>query len=177
MAGSESLMTIMRGAWVVVALILGSVPRVAHAQEGQTGAYALPDSLPQMYDPMTFDTAESGPSFLMGPVELSTSSAKFAKLRGTMRLMFETTTPADTPGEDLASTRLYRIVNADEYFALNKGKPGFCYEPPRWMALRAIDRSIIRLTFFDIRDWRKYRDNKLGECSSSFYSLRDDPSR
>jgi hypothetical protein len=153
--------------------------RSATAQEGQDRSYPFPDSIPRMYDAPHFAGAltEDGPDRFVGPVRLSTSSAHFAKLAGTMRLAFVDTAPANTPAEFLAGARVYRVLNADEFYARNKASQAFCGAPFRWIALKAVDRSTIRLTTFYIRDWRMDRDDKLGECSSLLFQRRDDPDR
>ena len=109
--------------------------------------------------------------FTLGHLKLSTTSARFTVLSGTMRLEAAGTMPPSDSFET-GGARVFRVLNADEFFKTNAGKNGFCGEPVRWLGVRSIGKGEIRVTFLTLDDFRAYRSDGPGLCSGDSYALK-----
>ena len=115
--------------------------------------------------------------FLTGNLELSVHFARYTKLSGHMNL--EYAGQRIIPGKIEATGDIYKITNADEYFAANKGKNGFCHEIIRWLTVRNLeDKDLpirssgsIRVSELNIDDWHDYSDDKHDLCGAGTYRL------
>ncbi|MDI6029389.1 hypothetical protein QBK99_24855 [Corticibacterium sp. UT-5YL-CI-8] len=132
-------------------------------------------------DPLPTDTARSydalsdGTEDTLGDTaELSRTSASFSKLAGHMTLQHAGVRSDDTDTE--FSGDVYQVLNADEFFAKNKGKNGFCDQPVRWLTILDISKSVgpdaVRIGMLTIDDWRQYTSTSLGGCSSDTFKLQ-----
>src|ERR1700689_1947610 len=71
------------------------------------------------------------PGHGLGDMHLSSIRAHFDNLRGNFLLRYDGILPADS-ASIFATSHIYKVLNADEIFALNKDVDGFCHQPPRW---------------------------------------------
>jgi hypothetical protein len=127
-----------------------------------------PDTAEQTYTPV------SRVSETWGSLQYSNSRARLAAFEESMQLESVGVMP-DTAGSDLAGAQVYRVKNAEDFFERNKGRSGFCSEPPRWLAVRRIPRDSppsgdIWLAMLTLDDWSVYRPDVPGYCAGGLYS-------
>ncbi|MBM3549746.1 MAG: hypothetical protein FJX54_22635 [Alphaproteobacteria bacterium] len=125
----------------------------------------MPTEKRRQYEPYS-----RGTSHTLGTMWLSTTYARFSRLKGRMLLEHAGVWPEDGNFE-LRGAKIYRVTNPEPYFELNKGKNGFCGEPVRWIGVRKLGGDEVRVTFFTIADYRAYNPNSHGLCSGDSYTL------
>lgn len=136
-----------------------------------SGAVAAPDDsgMPtakvRRYEPYS-----RGTDFTLGWMKLSTASARFTALKGTMELEYAGEMPAGSDFET-GGARIFRVKNAAVYFQGNKGKNGFCNEPVRWLGIRPMGEGQVRVTFWTMADYRSYAPGGGELCSGDSYVL------
>jgi hypothetical protein len=109
-----------------------------------------------------------------GGLRLSNQRAQFAAFDGEMRLEHAGAMP-DAAGPELAGAQVYRITNAEDFFARNAGRNAFCSEPPRWLAVRAVAAegrpgNEFWVAFITAEDWSSYRPELAGYCGGGLYA-------
>jgi hypothetical protein len=77
--------------------------------------------------------------------------------------------PPETEWE-YPNTRVYRILNGDEFFRRNKGNPEFqCRKPPRWLAVAPVGG--IRLSLLEVEQYRTHLETHDFPCMDAPYRL------
>jgi hypothetical protein len=101
--------------------------------------------------------------------------ASFSFLRGHMALAYAGMMPPQNDSS-YPNIKIYRIVNADEFFSLNKGNNEYlCRTPVRWLGVSSVDgpanpnNSDIRVMFYHIADYLAFQEDKPGLCASYPY--------
>ncbi|WP_122282577.1 hypothetical protein [Pseudomonas syringae group genomosp. 3] len=143
---------------------------LAHGAIAQSSTKAMPTDSIGVYDALS-----NGTSVTLGDtMKLSRTSAQFSLLKGEMKLKYSDV------WKNIDNTEfggdVYQVLNADEFFSLNKGKNGFCDKPVRWVTIRNLNDSLgegaIRVGMLSIDDWRTYNANSLGACSADSFTLK-----
>ncbi|KJF73573.1 hypothetical protein [Agrobacterium arsenijevicii] len=143
---------------------------LAHGAIAQSNVKAMPTKSPR-----TYVAVSNGTSATLGEtMKLSRTSAHFSLLKGEMKLQYSDTwkNSSDTEfGGDV-----YQVLNADAFFAQNKGKNGFCDKPVKWVTVKdssdTLGEGAIRVGMLSIDDWHKYNPNSLGACSADSFALK-----
>lgn len=143
---------------------------LAHGAIAQSNVKAMPTNSPRAYDALS-----NGTSATLGEtMKLSRTSAHFSLLKGEMKLQYTDTwkNSSDTEfGGDV-----YQVLNADQFFSLNKGKNGFCDKPVKWITVKDLSDTLgegtIRVGMLSVDDWHKYNPNSLGACSADSFTLK-----
>ncbi|KYQ96981.1 hypothetical protein AWY96_00090 [Serratia plymuthica] len=145
---------------------------MAHGAVDQSGEKAMPTDNSRAYFAMSNGTTETLGETMM----LSRTSAHFSLLKGTMKLRYSGERKGDS-GSDDSEFRgdVYQVLNADEFFSLNKGNNGFCDKPVRWITIKSLSDSIgersIRIGMLNIDDWHKFNANSPDACSADTFTL------
>ena len=105
-----------------------------------------------------------------GDLTLSDTQARLAAFEGSMQLDPVGVMPASA-GPELGQADIFAIRNADEYFAANRGRNGFCDEPPRWLLVRRGTGSgdDILLGLLTRRTPYSYTPDQQGYCGGGLY--------
>ena len=111
-----------------------------------------------------------------GALDFDNRSLQLEALKGDMKLEYVGALP-ETAGEDLAGAAVYRIKNADKFYAANKAQNNFCSEPARWVALNSTAgapawSTEIFVALLTVDDWVKFIPHTGGSCASGKY-VRD----
>lgn len=143
---------------------------MAHGAIAQSTAKAMPTDSARAYDALS-----NGTSATLGEtMKLSRTSAHFSLLKGEMKLQYSDTWK--NGGDTDFGGDVYRVLNADAFFSLNKGKNGFCDKPVKWVTVRdssdTLGKGAIRVGMLSIDDWQKYDPNLLGACSADSFTLK-----
>lgn len=108
-------------------------------------------------------------------MRLSRASAHFSLMKGEMKLQYSGERKSDSDTDTEFSGDVYQVLNADEFFSLNKGS-GLCDKPIRWVTIRdssdTIGEGTVRVGMLSIDDWHKYNPNSLGACSADSFKLK-----
>lgn len=92
-----------------------------------------------------------------------------------MKLQYSGERKSDSETDTEFSGDVYQVLNADEFFSLNKGSD-LCDKPIRWVTIRdssdAIGEGTVRVGMLSIDDWHKYSPNSLGACSADSFKLK-----
>ncbi len=108
---------------------------------------------------------------------LGEDTARFSQLKGHMVLSYAGIMPAENESSD-PNIKIYRILNAKEFLRLNKGNNEYpCGKTAvRWLGVSNHNGpgdpkigDYVRINFYDIADYRAYREDKAGECASYPY--------
>jgi hypothetical protein len=106
---------------------------------------------------------------------LAEDFASFSGMKGHLVLAYAGMMPPQNQPAD-PNIRIYRIVNAEEFFRLNKGNSEYpCGETvARWLGVRKTDdpedpKSDVRVMLYDVGDYRAYQEDKGGLCASYPY--------
>lgn len=110
-----------------------------------------------------------------GTLQLGRTSARIAAFAGSMHLE-RAGVMSTSAGSDLAGAEVFRIDNAEDYFARNTGHNAFCSEPPRWLAVRQASSDDSRsgeiwVALLTVTDWAAYRPDVPGYCAGGLYTL------
>ncbi len=111
---------------------------------------------------------------------LSRTSLRLPALRGAMELSFAGTMPKIKGTTETRGAAVFRVDNADQYFADNAarleaedGNPPYCREKIRWILIRdrkgADDETLprlgdVRIVALTIADYRAYTPHAFGYC-------------
>ncbi|MBX5461616.1 MAG: hypothetical protein IRZ28_11070 [Steroidobacteraceae bacterium] len=114
----------------------------------------------------------------LGDLYLSNTDLQLTDLDGVMRLDYVGHMP-ETAGEDLAGASVYRVKNAQEHFKKNAGKPGYCEEPPRWVAVNAESGAPawsrkIWVGLLTLEEWSRFTPGDHRACASGEYVRAQD---
>jgi len=107
---------------------------------------------------------------------LAEDFASFSDMRGHLVLAYAGMMPPERDKSD-PNIKIYRIVNTEEFFKLNKGNSEYpcARKPARWLGVSSDDgpgnpyNGDIRVLLYDIGDYLAYRDDKGGLCASYPY--------
>ena len=146
----------------LVLFALLALPSVAVAAPDESG---MPTATVRRYEPYS-----RGTDYTRGWMKLSTASARFTALKGTMELEYAGEMPA-SPDFETGGARIFRVNNAAAYFQGNKGKNGFCDKPVQWLGIRPMGEGQVRVTFWTIADYRSYAPGGSAVCSGDSYAL------
>jgi hypothetical protein len=140
---------------------------IAAAQPNMVGP-DLPTATIRQYEPVAYD-----PRF--GVLNLSTRSAAFSTLEGHLDLELDERISADLAKDVGASAQAFRVLNADDFFQLNRGKRGFCQAPIKWLVIHEIRNrylpGALSVVLFEGSDLFTYK--RVSElCDESTYTLR-----
>jgi hypothetical protein len=108
-----------------------------------------------------------------GALEFDNRTLQLEALKGDMKLEYVGALP-ETAGEELAGAAVFRIKNADKYYAANKSQSSFCPQPARWVAMNSAAgapawSSEIYVALLTIDDWAKFAPQAGGSCASGKY--------
>ncbi|MBA8879249.1 hypothetical protein [Phyllobacterium myrsinacearum] len=145
---------------------------MAHGAVAQSGGKAMPTDSSR-----TYFAVSNGTSATLGEtMKLSHTSAHFSLLKGGMKLRYSGERKSDNDSDTEFSGDVYEVLNADEFFSLNKGKNGFCDKPVRWVTIKdssdSIGEGTVRVGMLSINDWHKYNPNSLDACSADSFKLK-----
>lgn len=143
---------------------------MAHGALAQSSGKGMPTDSPRAYLAVS-----NGTSATLGEtMKLSRSSAHFSLLKGEMKLQFSDVWKSGSDTE--FGGDVYQVLNADDFFKLNKGKNGFCDKPVKWVTIKdssdILGEGAIRVGMLSIADWHKYDPNSLGACSADSFQLK-----
>jgi len=103
-------------------------------------------------------------------MRLGEKSASFSVFKGQLILEYAGIMPPETEWS-YPDTRMYRILNGDEFFTLNKRTPELqCRQPPRWRGV-APSYEDIRLSLLEVDDYRNYLGTRDITCIDAPYRL------
>jgi hypothetical protein len=130
----------------------------------------LPTAIVREYEPVAFN-----PRF--GQLNLSTRYAAFSTLEGRLDLELNEDISADLTKEVGAGARAFRVINADDFFQQNRGKPRFCLAPIKWLVIHETRNPYLpgslSVLLFEGEDLYSYR--RVSElCDESAYTLLGD---
>jgi len=107
---------------------------------------------------------------------LAEDFASFSDMSGHLVLAYAGMMP---PENDRSSPniKIYRIVNAEEFFRLNKGNNEYpcAQKPARWLGVSSDDgpgnpnNGDVRILLYEVDNYLAYRDIKGGLCASYPY--------
>ena len=144
---------------------------MAYGAVAQSTGNAMPTDSPRAYFAVSDGTSAS----LGETMKLSRTSAHFSSLKGEMKLQYSGERKSDSETDTEFSGDVYQVLNADEFFSLNKGSD-LCDKPIRWVTIRdssdAIGEGTVRVGMLSIDDWHKYNPNSLGACSADSFKLK-----
>ncbi len=108
-----------------------------------------------------------------GTFDFYRTHATFAAFSGHLALA-EAGRLGAAAGEELAGAQVFKIVNADEHFAGNRGREGTCLNAPRWLAVKSLparggEPPRIRAALLMLEDWQAFVPGKPGFCGSAVY--------
>ena len=116
-----------------------------------------------------------GRSDLLGDLQLNDRFAAFSHLSGHMDLQFWDV-ERDSPDDELSGAQIFRVLNANDFFAKNKGKNGFCGEAPKWFVIGKMEPIYpfrppgqVRIFLITIDDLRRFSWAKPVVCSELYY--------
>ena len=162
-----------RLAWIGVAAVFG-----AAASPVANSGNVLPTATIRQYTPTAADVLA-----ILGDMRLSEKFVSFSMLKGHMDLQFVGTMPDYINLKD-SEIRVYRVINADEFFRMNPAVPFLCNGPIKWMGVRLLEEfqsfrsepvKDVSISFFDISDYRDYRPRSGGPggfCSALAFELQ-----
>lgn len=141
-----------------------------HGAAAQSKVNSMPTDTPRSY----FAVSNGTQATLGETMKLSRKSASFSRLKGELKLRYS---DAWNNGDDAEfGGDVYQVLNADEFFSLNKGKNGFCDEPVRWVTIKdsskVLGDGMVRVGMLSIGDWHKYSPTSLGACSADTFKLK-----
>jgi hypothetical protein len=153
---------------LIAAALLSAL--MAHGAVAQSSEKAMPTDSPRAYLAVSNGT----PATLGETMKLSRASAHFSLLKGEMKLQYSDVWKSGSDTE--FGGDVYQVLNADEFFSLNKGKNGFCDKLVRWVTIKdssdTLGEGTIRVGMLSIDDWHKYNPNSLGACSADSFQLK-----
>jgi hypothetical protein len=141
---------------------------MAHGAVAQSSGKAMPTDSSRAY----FAVSNGTPATLGETMKLSRTSAHFSLLKGEMKLQYSGERKSDSDTDTEFSGDVYQVLNADEFFSLNKGKNGFCDKPVRWVTIRDSGGGTVRVGMLSIDDWHKFNLNSLDACSADSFGLK-----
>jgi len=99
--------------------------------------------------------------FLLGTMRLGPTFASFTKLKGHLDLVLkgEMAGPEDF---GVGKMKMYRVTNAEEFWARNKGKNGFCTRPVEWVGVTPMSSEQVRISFFEMGGPKGLLDEGVG---------------
>jgi hypothetical protein len=108
-----------------------------------------------------------------GALNFDNRTLQLEALKGDMKLEYVGALP-ETAGKDLAGAAVYRIKNADKYYAANKSQSSFCPKAARWVALNSAAgapawSSEIYLALLTVDDWASFEPRSGNACASGKY--------
>ncbi|POY81532.1 hypothetical protein BKM09_024555 [Pseudomonas amygdali pv. morsprunorum] len=143
---------------------------LVHGAIAQSSVKAMPTDSPRTYGAVSNGT----PATLGETMMLSRTSVKFPLLEGEMKLQYDDVWTNSDKAE--FGGDVYRVLNADEFFSLNKGKNGFCDKPVRWVTIKDISdvlgEGAIRIGMLSTADWHSYNSNSYDGCSADSFTLK-----
>jgi hypothetical protein len=109
----------------------------------------------------------------LGLLQFNNRELRLEALDGPMKLEYVGSLP-EMAGEDLAGAAVYRIKNADKFFARNRDRKAFCRQPVRWVALNSSTgapawSNEIYFGLLTLEDWSKFAINAGGYCAGGKY--------
>lgn len=127
---------------------------------------SLPDE--QLYLPATRR------SRAWGRLWLGSDHARLEAFEGELRLEYVGAAP-EAAGPQLAGASVYRVKNAEAYFARNRSRGLFCDQPARWVVIRSSGgeppvSAEVWLALLSIGDWTQYRPEGEGYCAGGLYT-------
>jgi hypothetical protein len=107
---------------------------------------------------------------------LAEDFASFSDMSGHLVLTYAGMMPPQNDKSD-PNIKIYRIINAGEFFRLNKGNSEYpCNRAPaRWLGVSSDDgpgnpnNGDVRILFYELDDYLVYREDKGGLCASYPY--------
>lgn len=114
-----------------------------------------------------------------GLLEFNNRELRLETLEGPMQLEYVGAL-GEVAGENLAGAAVYRIKNADKFFARNHERKDFCPQPVRWVALNSSTGAPawsreIWFAMLTLEDWSKFAINTAGYCAGGKYIRASDP--
>lgn len=143
---------------------------MAHSVVAQSKVTSMPTDIPRSY----FAVSDGTPATYGETLKLSRKSASFSKLKGKMKLQYS---DVWNNGKDTEfGGDVYKVLNADEFFSLNKSTQRFCDQPVKWVTIKdtsaLLGDGTVRIGMLTVDDWHKYSPTSLGACSADTYKLK-----
>jgi hypothetical protein len=165
----------------LVLVIVVSTLTAIHSWAADPLRSPMPTDQIRFYEALSNHTPE-----LLGDMELNRTLANFSKLSGEMQLRYAGTRTGAGIDDAEFTGEVYQVANAEEFFALNRGKNGFCPVPVRWLTVRDLGATrvgqispslaqSIRVGMLTILDWHDYDPSAFGACSGATFKLRSLP--
>jgi hypothetical protein len=135
-----------------------------------------PNSRIRVYDDISWGSNKDDP----GSLSISETYASFSGLKGSMVLRYAGMLP-DFGDTQASGARVYRIVNADQYYRENKWPNGLCDREVKWVGVRVfppappgyeLPKKSVRFTALVGDDFKSLDPNSV--CTGAMYQLRSE---